>query len=382
MYSLPYIIFVVIFSLLAYLSFQYRSVEKSNYYILFLLYLFFLGFRGYVGSDFFMYYEVFQNLPVFDGKWSYQLLSDVTIEKGFLLYMTLVKSIFNDYSFFVFANTFINIICILVFLRRYSSNVALSLIVFLEIGGLIFETDVLRNMKSVLLFILSIKYIEQRRLLPFLAFNLIGFSMHSSAIIYLPMYWLINRPIGLKTFWVLFVLGNIVYLGKIHILSIAVTPFLSLLGGRFELLSNNYLDTGIVSDYGFTMGFFLRITVALMISYYYERIKALHSYNIIFINCIFIYLLLFCYFSEIRILAIRMTNLFFFSYAVIIPQFVYLFRIRSNQIIYIGIVCLISILKVNGKINTPIYEYDSVLFEHKDAYERKINIDDFYIGLE
>lgn len=382
MYSAPYNLVISLFSILAFLSFNYKKAEAKNYYVVFFIYLIFFGFRGYVGSDFFMYYELFHNLPEFDTNWSYKIIEGLELEKGFLLYMTFIKTLCSDYSFFVFINCLINITCILLFIRRYSSNVALSIIIFLEIGGLVFETDVLRNMKAMLIFLLSIKYIEQKRLLPYFLLNCIGFTFHSSSIIYFPMYWILNKPIGLKKFWLLFIVGNVVFLGQIHILSMMITPTLSLLGGRFALLQSNYLDTGILSDYGLTMGYFLRIAVAVLISFYYDSLIKLKPYNVIFLNALMIYLLLFCYFSEIRILAIRMTNLFFFSYAVIIPQIVSLLHIRNNQLIYIGLICIISMLKVRGKTNIPIYEYDSVLFEHKGPYERKMNVYDFYMKIE
>ena len=84
----------------------------------------------------------------------------------------------------------------------------------------------------------------------------------------------------------------------------------------------------------------------------------------IFINCLFIYLLVFAYFSEIRMLTLRLSNLFFFSYAIIFPTIYKLMANKKYKLYYLLFVFLVAILKVNGKVNSPIYEYDTVLMEH------------------
>ena len=382
MYSFPYILFITFLFLL---SIKYTKVKQKGFvnFIIIIVYVLFLGFRGYIGSDFRMYYTLYETLPTLgNGFFSSSYVDESEIEYGFLFYMSFLKGISSNYSFYVFINSLINISLILLFFKRYSINIPFALIIFLEIGGLIFEIDVQRNMKALLLFMLSIKYIEERKLTPFLLINMIGLLFHSSALIYIPLYWLLHKPLNLKLFWLLYGVGNIFFFLQLPVLSYILTPVLSLLGGRYAILATNYLDTGILSDYGMSIGFFIRVGGAILVSLYYDKLINYDKRMIIFVNCLFIYLLVFAYFSEIRMLTLRLSNLFFFSYAIIFPTIYKLMSSKKYRLCYFVFVFLIAVMKINGKVNSPIYEYDTVLMEHMSPEERSSRINSFYLNLE
>lgn len=382
MYSLPYILYLVFIFLLSFKCSNVKQRRDVNILII-ITYVLFLGLRGYIGSDFKMYYVLYENIPsIGQGFFSSAYVNDLEVELGYVIYMSIIKTISSDYSFFIFINSLINIYIILLFFKRYSINVALALIVFLEIGGYVFEIDVQRNMKALLLFMLSLKYLEERKLFPYMFLNGLGFLFHSSALIYVPLYWILHKPINLSCFWKLYLLGNVVFFLKIPLLSFVMTPILDILGGRYAILATNYLDTGVLSDYGMSIGFFVRIAGAILISVYYNRLIEFDKRMIIFINCIFVYLLIYAYFSEIRMLTLRLSNLFFFSYAIVIPMIYKLIKIKRQKICYLIVIFFVAILKVNGKVNSPIYEYDCVLMKHMSPIERSSRIESFYINLE
>ena len=155
MYSLPYILYLVFIFLLSFKCSNVKQRRDVNILII-ITYVLFLGLRGYIGSDFKMYYVLYENIPsIGQGFFSSAYVNDLEVELGYVIYMSIIKTISSDYSFFIFINSLINIYIILLFFKRYSINVALALIVFLEIGGYVFEIDVQRNMKALLLFMLS-----------------------------------------------------------------------------------------------------------------------------------------------------------------------------------------------------------------------------------
>lgn len=382
MYSLPYILYIIFLFLL---SFKYNNIRERKLItaVIIISYGIFFGLRGFIGSDFRMYYSLFDNMEKLNtDSLSDDMMLSSEIEIGFLYYVSIFKHFVNDYSFYILLNSLINICIILHCLKRYSVNIAFALIVFLEIGGMIFEIDVQRNMKALLLFMLSLKYLENRSILPYMLLNLIGLLFHSSALIYIGLYWVLHRKYKLKYFWLVYLIGNVLFLLKIPIITAILSPILEQLGGRYLILASNYLETGVLSDYGFTVGFLIRLLGAILVTKYYDRLLQYDSRMLVHINCIFIYLLIFVYFSEIRMLTLRFSNLFFFSYAIIIPTIYKLIEGNRLKQYFLYCVLLIAILKVNGKVNSPIYEYDMVIFNHKSPIERSNIINDFYMTLE
>lgn len=125
------------------------------------------GFRGFVGWDWVNYYPAYQEIvPLFSR--GYLNNYDIgTFEGGFVTFMSVVKLISSNYHFFILICVVIDVSILHVFFKRHSSNYAFSFLIFiaLYLGA---ELDILRNMKSIGLFLLSVKYIQQRRFLPYL----------------------------------------------------------------------------------------------------------------------------------------------------------------------------------------------------------------------
>ena len=195
LYSIPYIILFSLFFLLHIIS-QYSKSEKEEAIIRYsamLLYLLFFGFRGYIGADWNNYYPFYKMLPsLFSGGYG---THDFLFEPGFLLFSTICKTISSNYHFFIFVNSLVNILLLNIFIKRYlpTRKYVLGIMIFILMGGFNNEIDLLRSSKSVLLFMISIKYIEEKKLSKFLLINLIGLSFHSMSIIFFPLYFFLNR---------------------------------------------------------------------------------------------------------------------------------------------------------------------------------------------
>ncbi len=192
-YSIPYILLICFFLLIATFQLGVQLDQKTRRYlnyIVILTYILFFGFRGFVGWDWYNYYPYFTNLPNFT---NLPTISNFIPEKnryefGFSLFSVLIKSINPDYNFYILINCIVNITLLSIFLKRYvpSNLFAFSLVTFIVMEGFILEVNLLRNIKSVLLFLISLRYIENRKFFKFLILNLLGVLFHWSAIIYLP----------------------------------------------------------------------------------------------------------------------------------------------------------------------------------------------------
>ena len=176
----------------------------------------FLGLRGFVGWDWWAYYPSYYNLP---NGFSYEI--------GYEIWTGIFYKTGLSYEHFILLNSIVNIGIIAIVFKKYSKYPLLSLFLFLSIQGLSLEVDLLRNMKGILLFIISIQFIKTRKLIPFLILNLIGMTFHISSALYLPMYFILNRKYSRKLILPLIILGNIYYILDmkiiIHILEYVAT---------------------------------------------------------------------------------------------------------------------------------------------------------------
>lgn len=148
------------------------------------------------------------------------------------MYQSVVKTIFNNWYFFVFISTCIDVWVFDKFFSRYSFNYAFSFFVFIAIHSAL-ELDLLRNVKALLVFILSIDSIYRKKCMNLLLLTFVGLSFHRSYLLYVVFYFIGFKNFGLKFWWVIFVVVNFIYLLGLPVVSSLIFPLVSSLGGLF-----------------------------------------------------------------------------------------------------------------------------------------------------
>ena len=184
----------------------------------------------------------------------FESLYDDGVEFGFVLYSSLIKTILPNYHCWVFINTLVDLsVCFWVF-RKFSLSIVLSFIVFFAIQGLTLEFNLYRNVKAIDCFLLSLPYLKERKILPYLALNLLGTLFHLTSFLYLPMYFVLTKRIPNIIIWGAFIAVNLMMFLKISITGKAVDLLLPLMGieSMATKLSEYY---GNSSDaYGLSIG--------------------------------------------------------------------------------------------------------------------------------
>lgn len=381
-YSYCYILFTLYLIILVLIESNYKIRRRDIMWLTIPAYLFFFGLRGFVGSDYYNYYLFFENLPVPGDTDFWREAFVQKFEVGFTFYTLLVKSIWNNYFFFIFINTLIDIWLLSRFIRNYSKYYAFPLLIFMVMNGIMFEIDFLRNMKSILLFMLSIRYIEEKKFGKFLFLNLIGVTFHISALLYIPLYFFINKPFPVKLFWILFITSNLLFLLKIPYLATILVPLSQLLGGRVAGLVQAYFMLSEAEFYTVSLGYAERLFTACIITYFYKQLIAAHKHNLIFINSLFYYLILFYFFGEVKLITTRVPYLFFFAYAVLIPQIYFMIQRKLGRQLFILGIIFYSVLKINGLTGNILYKYDNILFEYQRFEDRNFyrdNLEQFIL---
>lgn len=330
----------------------------------------FLGLRAFIGWDWWAYYPSYNNLP---GGFKYEL--------GYELWSSFIYKTGLSYHHFTFLNTIIDMGIIAYVLKKYSKYPLLSLFLFLAIQGLSFEVDLLRNAKSVLLFLISIQFINKKQPLPFFILNIIGASFHISSLLYLPMYFILNRNYSKKFILPLIILGNIYYLAdtKIFIKILEYTASLVPVAIGSRIIS--YLSI-IPESYKLPIGtlYFERlITFIFVFIFLYKENNQKHieknSYELIMENSFYIFYIIFLFTSEFFIASTRIGILFIYANWFL---WTYIIADIENKKLKLAVLLIASLIAGNRiynhfsfEGNKILYRYENIISNHK-SYEEKL----------
>ncbi|MFR9018993.1 MAG: EpsG family protein [Fusobacterium sp.] len=329
----------------------------------------FLGLRGFIGWDWWAYYPSYNNLP-----------NGFNYEIGYEIWSNIFYKIGLSYHHFTFINTVADILILAYVLKKYSKYPIFSMFLFLAVQGLSFEVDLLRNAKAVLLFIISIQFIKERKLIPFLILNILGMTFHMSSVIYLPMYFILNRNYSRKIVLPLIILGNIYYLFDtklfIHILEYMSSVLPAAVGGKIT----SYLSI-IPQNYKLPVGtlYFERLVTFIMVFFFLHKEKnhreKENPYSLIMENSFYIFYLIFLFTSEFFIASTRIGILFIYANWFLWGDIIENFRDTKIK----AAVFLIAVLIGGNRIynhfdfngNKILYRYENIITDHK-SYEEKM----------
>lgn len=327
---------------------QKERVLKSVVIILIL----FLGTRGFLGWDWYFYYPSFMN-------------STYIYEKGYMLYTTLIKGIFRNYIFYQFITTTIDFIALYFIFKKYCKYPIMAFAIFFSIQGLHIEVELLRNIKAMILFLFSIQYIKERRIIPFLFLNVLGILFHTSAIIYLPMYFILNYNYKNKVILSIFILGSIYYLLDFKIFNLIFNLNFEFLP---KILENKIIDYRETIPKELTRGitlFYFERAIVFFLAYKYEK-------DLVIKNSAYIWIFIFLFTSELSIVSLRIGILFIYGVWLVLTRAI---EKVENKKILIGILCILCLGRIYKSITFPgnkiNYKYKNAIFNELDYSERE-----------
>lgn len=365
-YSIPYL--SISFLLFTLCNFEWRKTTNAITirYIFFIL-LIFIGLRGHLYTDYINYYPFFKSLPeITDLSWRY--ISTSEFENGFVIYSSFVKTICANYYFWVFVNTIIDLTILTFIFKKYSYSVAWSYIFFFAFMGLLIEMNLFRNAKSIFLFLLSIPYLQQKKILPYLALNILGLSFHSSSILYILSYFILNIEYSKKAIFIAFAVTNIIFIFNIHIISELIKYFSLLIpDSRGTAILLQYIDNSS-QQYLLSIGYIERTVAYIITAIFYKRLIQKNKANRIFCNSMFLYYISFYICAEVSVLTARVPLLFIYSYWFVFPNILSLAKKQSATKVYI-IAFVLCCMKIALSSNLIIHKYDNWLMGGIESFE-------------
>ncbi|MGL5169435.1 EpsG family protein [Edwardsiella tarda] len=262
-------IYLIILMLVFFLAYLQDLVKDKLFFtfISVILLSFFGGIRFDVGTDFLTYEYYFHLL---------KLGRDTYMEPGFETMTRLIYFLgFNEQGVF-FISSFITCFFFYKYIKENSVNIGLSYFIFFTFPIFYLASfNGIRQFIAVSLFIFSIKYIKNKNILKYLICVIIAASFHKTAIVLLPLYFVLNRKLSVF-FWMLLFLFLLT-------LSNYIPHLLELLG-----IGSKYTSTEIYDNTGLNLKMLFVFFILLFVIYKSSIIKKYHDdYNII-LNMLFI----------------------------------------------------------------------------------------------
>lgn len=375
LYTIPYL---MVFVLLYFISIRERNgaiSKNKSLQICVIVFVIFLCFRGFVGWDWMNYYPIFNSVDdlfhfsssSFVLVYSRNVTSEI-IEPGYIIYVSILKTIWNNWHFFVFITTLIPIFAISYIVREYSYNIALSFAIFfaLYLGLLI---DLMRNSLSISIFLFSLEFIRKRRLLPFLCLAFIGFNFHRTFISLFPLYFLYDCRVSSKKVWILFVVCNFIFFLQVPVVTTLAKDILPYLGDSSSATKvSSYLNKSYSAvARGLTIGYFVRIIVFLLLMSKIQIVQSKKELNFFF-NAYLVYLFITLGMSDMRSFVDRLEYVYCFPFLVLYPFLDKVIALKWKSIYRIFLLSF-CILKIYSYTGSFMLKYET-MFDSKSFIEQ------------
>jgi len=380
-YSIPYIIFTFILIILYNREICAINIgDKKKYtrirYVTFLLLLLFFGLRGYLLTDWYSYKPEFDSLSlnltydnIFKNSWW---------DPGFIIYSIIIKFIYPDFHFWLFINTLTDLICLSIVFKRYNKSYVFSWIIFIGFYGLTSEINLFRNIKAIEIFLLALPYLEKRKFCKYTLMIILASLFHSSAVIYLFVYFFIEKKYNAKALIFIIFVSFIIPILKIDISKIIFDRFdsLSWTGMRvYDKIAEYYnnANTNPIS-----LGMLERIfSCACVIKFYNSITKPIARISM---NSLLLFVFFYNIFWNFHVLSDRISILFEFSYWIFFPYLIFNYmRNKRGKKIMFYIILSLTLIKVSSTTDYILAKYDNLLWGIESYNKRSIVFERDYL---
>ena len=181
---------------------NYKSIGLFFALAPFALLMFFVGQRSYI-FDTTDYQYSYENYFRGDLGEITELINGTRQEKGPLFKILLVlfkhftHGTYNDWFTFV---ALIQCVSIALFLYKYSINFTYSVYFFFTTSTFLWMVNGMRQFLAVAIILFFVDWLKERKTIPFIIVVIFAYWIHSSALIWLPVYFIINYEPWSKKF--------------------------------------------------------------------------------------------------------------------------------------------------------------------------------------
>ncbi|MDT2747772.1 EpsG family protein [Vagococcus fluvialis] len=319
------------------------STKRAN----FLLVLFFVfivvisGYR-YVGTDVPAYKIYFESIDAYS-------LSFPLYEKGYFVLNKIISFFTNDFQYVLIVTALITLIPIYTTIKKYSINPFLSLFYFISFYFYFNSFNLVRQYLVVSFLFYSVKFIFEKRLIPFVLTVLVASLFHMTALFFIPFYWLCRIKYRSFTYLILMIASVCISF---------LTPTLIRIIAKLVPKVASYINYDVQgASANFTIIFtFCAFVVAILLK---EKIEKIEKNSIIYINFVFF---AFCLslLSINNIIFFRLASYFYIFIILLLPLLFYSLDKKLKPITYFlsSLLLIMYYYRQLFNNNAGVYPYD------------------------
>lgn len=325
---LPYILILFVLALFSFGEMFKSSKEQKCFcfFVSFLLLSLFSGLRYDVGMDYSSYEELYHN--------SLNKLNPEIKELGWRYFFYWFRNMGVPFSVIIFLISLSTLSAAFLFIKKYSPYPFLSILIFYCFAQYYTYTfNVMRQCLATYIFLASLEYIQNRCFWKYLILiGLTSFFIHTSAIILLPLYFLLHRSYSL--FLKIFLISIVLICAKFLIFVIASSETY-----RIYLIFEKYAAEVSITSY-------LLILISSFLLIWEAFLKQKSVQDNILLNISYISLVSFlivCFFAGTPLIIVFMRIAFYFTpvLIVLLPLFLKRFFSIKSRYVIIPIVAML-----------------------------------------
>lgn len=329
------------------------------------------------GTDYFVYKTVYDVVPTIN-EFNFESVQNINgtfgMEKGYLLYNSIIKTLGFSFYGFTLINSIIFYTCLYIGLKRYIKNFNFFLIIFLY-KMFFYDTFIsMRQSVSMVIFFIALQFIEKKKPVKYWMLCTIALFFHNSAIILFPLYFIRNFKISKKTFMIINIVGLIFLI--LNITGIFVFNPINVINILFSNnsialeKSNSYFDITEKISIIHSLEYFV---IAIILYFNYEYIQNKNDKSKLVIN---IFIILMFIFTVMRgfVIITRIKDYFLWTYSIILYYLMENQEIKKKNIIAIlvCVVCLYGYIRyLKSFDNGGLIPYNSYLNDKVSIYIEK-----------
>lgn len=187
-----------------------------------------------IGNDTITYHQLYaQSIGI---SWrEYFIMKESRWETGYLLLNKMLSSISENPQLIIIVSSIISIYLVIRFIHKYSKNPYISIYLFVTMRFYVFYMSNIRQSLALGIIMLSYDFIVSRKIVPFIISVLIASQFHTTAIVFIFAYPILNLPYKRKLILNILIFSTITF--------IFFNPIMKIITMYAPAKYSNYINT-------------------------------------------------------------------------------------------------------------------------------------------
>lgn len=294
-----------------------------------------------IGADTIHYEGFFYNTSgmtwydVFDRFYKLYILNEPGKAPGYSVFEKISSIFISDYQVYLICIAILFTSLLGKWVYENSKDPFLSFIIYSCLFYAFFSiTGHRQTIVTAFVVLIGFQFIKDRRFLPFLFLTLISFTIHKSALIFLPFYFLAYKKI------------TEIYLASVYVLFIILFINKEWFSTKLKIIGG-YEIYGINPEAGTASFSIIFIALSVVAFIRYKHIIRSNPDSLPFFNALLI-ALFFLPLTFVNPSAMRIVQYFSIFIILLIPEIIYSFSKRDRSIIYVSVTSLLILLLIRS----------------------------------